>query len=209
MKRFGLVSAAAVSLIFGYSVPGSALQDRQDEGKPPAQEEPKAAKPAKQQEMKPAQQDAKPSQQDAPKAEQRKERKEDRQEQNSSREQEQQANRDKDESRKSQDQARKNQDEQSKRSEHAPVAGGNRGARIPENKFHDHFGRSHTFVVNRPVIIDNRPRFQYASYWFELVDPWPSDWTYTDECYIDYVDDGYYLFNPLHPGLRIAIFVVM
>ena len=59
------------------------------------------------------------------------------------------------------------------------------------------------------MIVDNRPRFQYAGYWFEIVDAWPTDWAYSDECYIDYVDDTYYLFDPLHPGIRIAIVVIM
>ncbi len=89
-----------------------------------------------------------------------------------------------------------------------PVAGRNRGERIPDDRFREHFGRQHTFVINRPVIIDNRPRFQYSGYWFEIVDPWPPQWAYSDDCYIDYVDDGYYLFNPYHPGIRIAVMVV-
>jgi hypothetical protein len=37
-------------------------------------------------------------------------------------------------------------------------------------------------VINRPVIVENRPRFQYRGYWFEIVDPWPVGWAYTDDC---------------------------
>jgi len=42
-----------------------------------------------------------------------------------------------------------------------------------------------------------------------LVDAWPVDWAYTDDCYIDYVDGEYFLFDLLHPGIRVAVFVVM
>lgn len=83
-----------------------------------------------------------------------------------------------------------------------------KGARIPDDKFRAHFGRQHTFVVNRPVIVEGQPRFQYASYWFEIVDPWPVGWAYTDGCYIDFIDGEYILFDVLHPGVRVVVFVV-
>lgn len=83
-----------------------------------------------------------------------------------------------------------------------------RGASIPQDKFKAHFGRAHTFVINRPVIVEGQPRFQYSGYWFEIVDPWPVAWAYTDPCYIDFIGDTYYLFDPLYPGVQVAIFVV-
>jgi len=53
------------------------------------------------------------------------------------------------------------------------------------------------------------PRFQYNGYWFSLVDPWPeywaNDWYQTDDVYLTYVDNGYYLFNRRHPNVGIAI----
>jgi len=90
--------------------------------------------------------------------------------------------------------------------EHRDRAAG-RGTRIPEDKFRTSFGRQHTFVINRPVVVEGEPRFQYSGYWFEMMDPWPSDWMYTDDVYVEYVDDGYYLFDMLHPGMRVAVFV--
>src|SRR5882724_10142347 len=45
---------------------------------------------------------------------------------------------------------------------HEQHAAGQRGARIPDDKFREHFGRQHTFVVNRVTVIDNQPRFQYG-----------------------------------------------
>ena len=80
---------------------------------------------------------------------------------------------------------------------------------IPDNKFRSNFGRAHTVVINHPTIVEGQPRFQYGGYWFIISDPWPGDWAYTDDCYIDYVDGEYFLFDLLHPGVRIALFVVM
>jgi hypothetical protein len=84
-----------------------------------------------------------------------------------------------------------------------------RSARIPDDKFRAHFGRSHTVVINQPVIVEGQPRFQFGGYWFVISDPWPAEWAYTDDCYIDYVDGEYFLFDLLHPGVRVALFVVM
>ena len=33
-----------------------------------------------------------------------------------------------------------------------------------------------------------RPQFQYGGYSFVLADAWPADWSYDDDCYIDYID---------------------
>lgn len=86
--------------------------------------------------------------------------------------------------------------------------GQGRGGHIPDNQFHAHFGRSHSFRA-QGVIVSGQSQFVYNSYTFELVDAWPADWAYTDECYIDYIDGEYFLFDLLHPGIRIAVFVVL
>ncbi|MGB6802082.1 MAG: hypothetical protein WBE31_07420, partial [Candidatus Sulfotelmatobacter sp.] len=80
---------------------------------------------------------------------------------------------------------------------------------IPDDKFRAHFGRQHTLVINKTTIVNGQPRFQYSGYWFTIVDPWPVGWAYTDQCYIDYIDGEYFLFDLLHPGVRVAITVVM
>jgi len=77
--------------------------------------------------------------------------------------------------------------------------------RIPEDHFRASFGREHVFVINQPVIFEGRPRFQYGGYWFGFGEPWPVGWAYTDNVYVDYVDGEYYLYNPVHPGIRIVI----
>ncbi len=83
-----------------------------------------------------------------------------------------------------------------------------RGGHIPDDRFRAQFGREHHFNA-RSVIVQGRPQFQYGGYNFELVDAWPSDWAYTDDCYIDYIDGEYYLIDLMHPGIRLAVFVVM
>lgn len=98
---------------------------------------------------------------------------------------------------------------QEKSSDHMQQAGDHRGGHIPDDKFRANFGRQHTVVINRPVIVEGQPRFQYGGYWFNIVDAWPVGWAYTDQCYIDYVDGEYFLFDLLHPGVRVAIVVVM
>jgi hypothetical protein len=89
---------------------------------------------------------------------------------------------------------------------HARPAG--KTAHIPDDRFHAQFGRGHTFPVQRTTVVEGQQGFVYGGYTFVLVDAWPGDWAYTDDCYIDYVDGDYFLFDLLHPGRRIALFVV-
>lgn len=94
--------------------------------------------------------------------------------------------------------------------ESAPQARpGRKSAHIPDDKFRAQFGRSHTFVVSRPVMVENSPGFFYGGYSFVLVDAWPAGWDYNDDCYVDYIDGEYFLFDLRHPGVRIALIVVM
>jgi hypothetical protein len=84
-----------------------------------------------------------------------------------------------------------------------------RGKTIPEEKFRTGFGRPHTFHVQRTQIINNpQPIIFVSGYQFQLIDPWPAEWAFEDDCYIDYVDGEYFLFNAFHPGIRIAVFVI-
>jgi hypothetical protein len=103
------------------------------------------------------------------------------------------------------------------RSEHHRWAqrGGYNGFRIPPERFRPAFGREHWFRIhNMPmVIVGGYPRFQYGGYWFRLVDPWPESWAdnwyMNDEVYIDYADDGYYLYNRRHPDTPLAVRVYL
>jgi cytoskeletal protein RodZ len=93
---------------------------------------------------------------------------------------------------------------------HARPAG--KSARIPDPKFKASFGRPHSFRVNQVIqqttVVPGQTQFIYSGYTFVILDPWPAEWLYTDDCYIDYVDDDYYLFDAFHPGIRVALFVV-
>jgi len=91
--------------------------------------------------------------------------------------------------------------------------GGYNGYRIPDDRFHGRFGRDHRFrIYSLPlVVVGGYPRFQYGGYWIGLIDPWPEywsdDWYENDDVYIDYTDDGYYLFNRRYPGDRLSVIV--
>jgi len=93
--------------------------------------------------------------------------------------------------------------------EQAHGSAGRRGGHIPDDKFRAHFGRQHTFKVQRPTVVEGQPTFQYGGYSFVLVDVWPAAWAYTDECYIDYIDGEYFLFDVAHPDVRLSIVVVL
>src|SRR5882724_5620350 len=73
-----------------------------------------------------------------------------------------------------------------------------KSAHIPEEKFRANFGREHHFKVSRPVVVEGRPQFVYSGYTLVFVDPWPADWAYSDDCYVEYIDGEYFLFNVLH-----------
>ena len=87
-----------------------------------------------------------------------------------------------------------------------------KGGHIPDAKFKASFGRQHRFAVNRVIttttIVPQQTQFVYSGVTFVFVDSWPTGWAFSDECYIDYVDDEYFLFDELHPGVQIALLVV-
>jgi hypothetical protein len=93
---------------------------------------------------------------------------------------------------------------------HARPAG--KSVHIPDPKFKASFGRQHSFKVNqviqRTTVVPGQTQFVYSGYTFVILDPWPAEWLFTDDCYIDYVDDDYFLFDAFHPGIRVALFVV-
>ncbi len=80
--------------------------------------------------------------------------------------------------------------------------------RIDDEHFRAHFGHDHHFAIKHITIVGGRPHFAYGGYNFEIVDTWPHGWSYNDNCYIDFVDGGYFLFDLRHPGVRIAIAVI-
>jgi hypothetical protein len=93
--------------------------------------------------------------------------------------------------------------------------GGYNGYRIPDDRYNGYFGPSRVFVIyNQPyMVVGGFPRFQYGGYWFSVVDPWPNSWAnnwyQTDDVYVVYANDGYYMYNRRHPHVGIAISVSM
>ena len=91
--------------------------------------------------------------------------------------------------------------------------GGYGGSYIPQASFGAWFGSAHFFHIGvRPVMYMGYPRFAYGGYSFMLLDPWPgswrTDWYASDNVYIDY-SDGYYLHDRRHPGISLAVTVVL
>jgi len=89
--------------------------------------------------------------------------------------------------------------------------GGYNGYRVPDQRFRAYFGRDHFFRIHGlPMFfVGGYPRFQYDGYWVTFVDPWPemwpANWYETDDVYLDYTDDGYYLYDRMRPGPGIAV----
>jgi hypothetical protein len=89
--------------------------------------------------------------------------------------------------------------------------GGYHGYRIPEDRFRAHFGWGHWFRVHDVpvVVVEGSPRFQFGGFWFGVIDPCPETWSpvwyRTDDVYVDYVNDGYYMYNRQHPGIAVAV----
>jgi cell division protein FtsN len=185
----GFLGAGLLGLLLGTCGVMTAQEGR-DEAKPQQQEEPKQdeAKPPRQQNEP---REAKPSrEQEQPKAQEAKPSNNQKQDEKQNGEMR---------SGKEQDHAAQNNG--------AARASEQRGQRIPDDKFRSNFGRQHTFRV-RTQVVEGQPRFQYSGYWFALATPWPGDWDYADDCYVDYIDGEYVLIDLRHPGVQLALIVV-
>lgn len=108
-------------------------------------------------------------------------------------------------------QEKENKSPAAQTSEHAHPAG--KSARIPDDKFKAHFGREHTFTATRVVktttVVAGQTNFVYGGYTFVILEPWPTGWVMTDNCYIDYIDGEYFLVDLVQPQFRISLSVVM
>jgi hypothetical protein len=192
MRVFRFLNLAILSMLLAGSAALYAQDDKPQEDKPSRQED--AKPPSKPEEAKP-QDNAKPSKDEAKPANQDKQ------------EEKQQKDEQKQEQKDSRDQMKpEGQAHPAGQAQQGHPAGNN--ARIPDDKFKAHFGRGHTFKA-QGVIVQGQTQFQYGGYSFIFVDPWPVGWAYTDDCYIDYIDGEYFLFDLLHPGVQIAVTVVL
>ena len=193
MKGIGIISTAALFLLLGIAAPGYAEQEKQGE----KQREPeKQAQPERQ--AKPEQQHAQQQKQAEPakqsKPEQQHAQQQKQQEQNKQQHAQQQ---------KQQEQNKQQQQHAQQQKQQEQRAGARGGGRIPEDRYRANFGREHTFRVSQA---DYRGRrFHYGGYWFGFVDPWPSNWLYTQNVYVVDMNGVYYLCNPMYPGVNIAL----
>jgi hypothetical protein len=218
MKLLAVISSTGLLLLLGITAPLDAQQEQP--AKPPKQEQ--QAKPEQQRQQQ--ERSARPEQQQS-----KGQQDEQRQQQDKSARQEQQRTQQRDNPQQvtvSSEQKQYGQEREQRgawqehrahswQSEHRDwrQRGGYIGYRIPDDHFRGHFGRDHGFrVYSLPVlVVGGYPRFQYGGFWFSLVDPWPEywsdNWYDSDDVYVDYSDEGYYLYNQRHPGDRIAISV--
>jgi len=232
MRTTKIISTTALFLLLGIATPAIAAQEKpekQEEKAKPAQKEQQAkpeqrqkqanapkqeqAKPEKQQEAKAPgrQSSAKPEKQqqaNAPKQEQSRPQKQ----QQAATSKQEQAKPGKQQPREQQAKyapPQRSQEEVSRqRAQPAIRLSVRTNVRIPDDRFRSNFGSDHHFHIGNPVLVGGYSRFQYGGFWFGFVQPWPSGWYYTDDVYIDYVDGGYYMFNPYYPGVRFSISVV-
>jgi hypothetical protein len=193
MNLVGMISTAVLSLTLLATAPVFAQEQHEQEeqkSKPEAQEEKKAqpeksakpeGKPAAQQE-KNAKPEKSAKQEQKPEAQQEKNAKPE--EKNAKQEE------------KNTKPAEKNAPQQER-------AGNHGGGRIPADKFKANFGQQHTFRVSQAEY-GNRS-FQYGGYSFGFVDPWPSNWLYTQNVYVIEINGVYYLCNASFPGVNLVL----
>jgi flagellar biosynthesis component FlhA len=85
----------------------------------------------------------------------------------------------------------------------AQHAAGNGSDRIPADRYKASFGQQHTFRVSQTDYRNHR--FQYGGYAFGFIDPWPSNWLYTQNVYVVEINGMYYLCNASFPGVNLAL----
>jgi cytoskeletal protein RodZ len=222
MKQIRFIGTGVLLLFLGSIVPTYALQEQHEqEAKPEKQEQ--QAKPEKQEQQKAPQQAKGQGQQQKPETQAKPEKPQPQKapEQAKGQEQqqkpEQQAKPEKQKQNQAQ-QAKPEKPQQQKATQQAKLApqqesqpsranggtsGGGAHGRISDDHYRASFGDSHRFHVNEGDYRNRR--FQYGGYSFGFVDPWPEGWLYTDDVYIVYTDDGYYMYDSFHPGIRIAV----
>ena len=214
MRRTTIIGPTALLLLLAVTAPAYARQDQQEhkgkqdqQAKPEKQQQDKSARPEQQQHAQQQNQNKQQQQQHAQQQNQNKQQQQ-RAQQQSQNKQQQQAREQQGQQR--QQHAQRTPDEERRQQAEPALRLSARGeGRIPDDRFRSKFGREHEFRIGSPRLVGGYSRFQYGGYWFGFVEPWPVDWYYTDDVYVDYIDGGYYLCNPSYPGTRISINVVL
>ena len=179
MKFVGAISTAVLSLSLGISIPAYAQQEQHD------QQEENKDKPAQEKENKAQpEKSAKPEEKNA----------------------QQQDKNNKSAEKPAERQQQQQHAQQAQPGKQEQRAGGNGGGRIPDDRFKANFGEQHRFRVSQADYSRDH-RFQYGGYWFGIVNPWPSNWLYTQDVYVIEINGVYYLCNPMYPGVNILLSV--
>jgi hypothetical protein len=197
MKLIEALSATVLFLLPGVIAPAYAQKEHEEEKQP--QQKQQQAKPAQQPKQAQHQQQAKPAQQ--PKQAQHEQQAKPAQQPKQA--QHQQQSKPAQQPKQAQHQQQAKPARQQQQANRAQPTGSH--GRIPDDRFRASFGRDHRFHVNRSDFEGGSRRFQYGGFWFNVLDPWPVGWLYTDDVYVDYINGGYFLCNPLHPGVYISI----
>ena len=237
MKINGVTSTAIVSLLLGIAVPAYSWQEQQNEKqdhpgqqqtKPEQKTKPEPQHAQEQQQRNQNQQHAEQQQQQE-QQNQNKQHTQQQEQQNQNRQhvqQQEQQNQNNHYAQQHPPTQQQQRVEQSAWQEHRARSwqsdhrdwqqrGGYHGYRIPDDRYHGYFGPDHSFrIYGLPfMVVGGYPRFQYEGYWFTTVDPWPEDWSNnwydTDDVYVTYVNNGYYLFNSRYPNVAIAVSISM
>ena len=195
MKLVGLMTTAALLLTLVAAAPIYAQEPRDQQEEQKAKPEEKAQPAAKQQDEKNAQQEDKNTKQEEKNAQQQ-----DKNNQSAEKNAQQQDKNGKQEEKNAQQQ-------QAKPVQQAQRAGGNGGGGIPADRFKANFGREHSFRVSQGDYTNRR--FQYGGYAFGFVDPWPSNWLYTQDVFVVEINGVYYLCNPMYPGVNLALSITL
>jgi len=196
MRLVGAISTALLSLTLGVAAPAYAQEQheqREEQKAKPAQQEEKKAQPAAKQEEKNTRQQDKNTKQEEKNVQQQ-----DKNNRSAEKNAQQQNKNSQQEEKNAQQHAR-----QAKPEQQAQRGGGNGGGRIPDDRFRANFGREHSFRVSEGDYRGHR--FQYGGYWFGFVDPWPSNWLYTQDVFVVEINGVYYLCNPAYPGVNVAL----
>jgi len=207
MKLLAAISTTTLFLLLGTTAAAYSPQERQEQGEKsekqgdkakPEKKEPQA-KPAKQEQAnKPVKQETNQASQEKRDKPAREETKRAKQEQKSepAKHEAQQAKQEQNVEHVRQQNAQHSQGDNGKR-------GGSSHGRISDEHYRASFGSGHNFHVNRGDY-DHR-RFNYGGYSFGFVDAWPVSWYYTDNVYVVYEGGGYYMYDAIHPGMRISV----
>jgi hypothetical protein len=181
MKLVGIVSTAVLSLTLVAAAPVYSQEQHEQQEEQKAKPEEQKAKPA--QEEKKAQPEKSAKQEEKPAAKQG-----GKPEENNAK------------------QTEKNVKPAEKNAQAQNVAA-NHGGRIPDDRYKANFGREHRFRVSQSDYRNHR--FQYGGYAFGFVDPWPSNWLYTQDVYVVDIDGVYYLCNASYPGVNLTLNLIL